>query len=89
MQSHRATIKDANDIQCVKKIDNSEITACSVLALKRSDVCIQPNEYTIQPIDMLNGVLATLIIFIIFKLSYDFYVYRAYGRLPWIVTKMP
>lgn len=61
----------------------------SVLALKRHDVCILATEYAIQPIDMLNGVLATLIIFVIVKLSYDYYNFRAYGQLPWIVTKMP
>lgn len=86
MQSHRDIIKDANEIQCGKR-EGDVIKLYSVLALKRNDVCIT-TEDTIQPIDMLNVVMATFIIFIIFKLIYDFYNFRAYGHLPWIVTKM-
>lgn len=86
MQSHRDIIKDINEIQCSAR-DGDEIVFYSVLALKRNDVCILTTEYTIQPIDMLNVVLAMIIIFIVIKLSYDCYNFRVYGQLPWIVTK--
>ncbi|XP_031627788.1 protein singed wings 2 isoform X2 [Contarinia nasturtii] len=87
LQSHRSVIKDASEIQCIKH-DGDNTILYPVLALKRHDICIS-TEHTIQPIDMLNVVLATLIIFIICKLTYDYYNFRVRGHLPWIVTKIP
>lgn len=87
LQIYRETIKDASVIQCVKR-ENDDTIFYPVLALKRNDVCISI-EYTIQPIDMLSVFLAISVIFIVFKLIYDYYNFRAYGHLPWIVTKMP
>lgn len=90
LQSHRAIIKDVNEIQCIKQSDNGDkVHFYSVLGLKRSEVCIISTEYVIEPIDILNIVLALLVIFILVKLSYDCYNYRTYGHLPWIVSKMP
>lgn len=60
----------------------------SVLALKHADVCSVASEGHMYLLDLLNVVLASLIVFILSKLAYDYYHYRNYGRLPWIVTKM-
>lgn len=89
LQAHRSIIKDFSEIKCEYINDDGELVHNSVLALKRGDVCILPTENTIQPLDLLNAVMATLIVFIIVKLSYDYYHYRKSGRLPWLVTKMP
>lgn len=88
LRKYKTIINDATNVTC-KYIEGDDNFGNSVLALKRGDVCKLPIEYRIQPIDLLNGVLATLIIFIISKLGYDYYHYRKSGRLPWIVTKMP
>lgn len=90
LQKHRDIIRDVSDIRC-QYIDSGdkEKLANSVLALKRGDICELSTKYRIQLIDLVNGVLATLILFIVCKLSYDYYHYRKSGRLPWIVTKMP
>lgn len=89
LQAHRSIIKDFSDIQCQYVDEDGELATNSVLALKRGEVCALPTENSIQPLDLLNGVMATLIVFIIVKLSYDYYHYRKSGRLPWLVTKMP
>lgn len=88
LQRHRELIKDVNDIRCVYTDDDGNILKSSVLALKRHDIC-EIDDPAIKPIDLLNILLAILIIFIVSKLSYDYYYYRRSGRLPWIVTKMP
>lgn len=88
LQRNREIIKDVNEIQC-GKLEGDEIIYYAVLALKRSDVCILNSEHTIQPIDILNVALAMTIMFIIIKLCYDYYNFRFYGQLPWIVTKLP
>lgn len=88
LQKYHSIINDASNVKC-KYIEGDNNFGNSVLALKRGDVCKLPTEYKIRPLDLLNGVLATLIILIFSKLFYDYYHYRKSGRLPWIVTKMP
>jgi hypothetical protein len=52
-------------------------------------VCREPSEYLIQPLDLLNGILASLIILVIGKLIYDYWSFKKTGKLPWLVAKMP
>ncbi|XP_048519451.1 protein singed wings 2 [Dendroctonus ponderosae] len=87
LQKYAPQIIDLRDIRCAKDSDNSLIP---VIDLSRTAVCHSPSEYTIQEaLDLLNGVLASLIIFVLGKLAYDYYHYKKTGRLPWIVTKLP
>lgn len=79
---------DAPNITC-KYIQGDNNFGTSVISLNRGDVCVVPTEYSIQPIDMLNIVLALLIVFIFVKLGYDYYHYKKYSKLPWFVTKLP
>lgn len=88
LQRHRELIKDVNDIRCEHVTDDGNILHNSVLALKRTDIC-KIDVPAIPLIDWLNIGMAVLIVFIVSKLSYDYYYYRKSGRLPWIVTKMP
>jgi hypothetical protein len=60
-----------------------------IQALSRSAVCREPSEYFIQPLDLLNGILASLIILVIGKLLYDYWSFKKTGKLPWLVAKMP
>lgn len=60
-----------------------------ILELSRSSVCRSPTEYSVQALDLLNLVLASLIVLILGKLAYDYYHFKKTGQLPWIVTKMP
>jgi hypothetical protein len=40
-------------------------------------------------LQLLCGLLSILIVLILAKLSYDAWVYRTRGQLPWLVLKMP
>jgi hypothetical protein len=60
-----------------------------IQALSRSAVCREPSEYLIQPLDLLNGILASLIVLVIGKLIYDYWSFKKTGKLPWLVAKMP
>lgn len=81
-------IKDSTNVTC-KYVEGDDNFGVKVLALKRTDVCKFPDEPKIQPLDLLNGFLGSLIILVLGKLGYDYYHYRKSGRLPWIVTKLP
>lgn len=86
---YRTLIKDVNNVTC-KYVEGDDNFGTSVLKLDRIDVCVpSSSEYSIQPIDLLNIVLGLLIIFVFVKLGYDYYNYKRYSKLPWIVTKLP
>lgn len=97
---YHTIIKDSNDVICkYSSNDNNNnnnnydidnvIIKQQVLSIERNDICKLPDENKIQPIEILNIVLTLLICFTLIKLAYDYYNYRQYGRLPWIITKIP
>lgn len=88
LRKYHTIIVDSSNVTC-KYIEADDNMGNSVLALKRSDVCNMPTESQIQPLNLLNAVLGSLIVLILGKLAYDYYYYRKLGRLPWIVTKLP
>lgn len=88
LQRFHLVIKDAANITC-KYIEGDENFGAKVLELRRGDLCKLTKEYKIQPLDLLNGVLGSLIILVLGKLAFDYYHYRKSGRLPWIVSKLP
>ncbi|KAJ8922978.1 hypothetical protein NQ315_001526 [Exocentrus adspersus] len=89
LQKYSAQIKDMDDIKCAY-VEGDENSLLPIADLSRSSVCKFPTEYSVQEaLDLLNAVLACLIIFILGKLAYDYYHFKRTGRLPWIVTKMP
>lgn len=85
---HYTLIKDVTKIEC-KYIEGDDLFKRDILSLKRSEVCKTSTNNSIHALDWINGVLASLIILILSKLGYDYYRYRRYGKVPWIVSKMP
>lgn len=87
---YKAIVKDANNISC-KYLEGDKNFGISVITLNRGDVCVtsNTNSNSIKPIDILNIVMASLIVFIFVKLAYDYYHYKKYSKLPWFVTKLP
>lgn len=88
LQKHYTLIKDVNKIEC-KYIEGDNLFKRDILSLKRSEVCKTAASNSIHALDWINGILASLIILILSKLGYDYYRYRRYGKVPWIVSKMP
>ena len=89
IQKYKNLVKDANNITC-KYLEGDKNFGLSVITLNRGDVCVVNTDSDfIKPIDILNVVMASLIVFIFAKLGYDYYHYKKYSKLPWFVTKMP
>lgn len=88
LQQYHSIIKDIDNITC-KYVEGDNLFTRKVLTLQRSEVCKLPTENKIHPLDLLNGILASLIVLILSKLGYDYFRYRRYGKVPWIVSKMP
>lgn len=85
---YRKLVKDIDDVRC-SNFNGDENSLAQIKALSRSAVCREPSEYFIQPLDLLNGILASLIVLVIGKLIYDYWSFKKTGKLPWLVAKMP
>ncbi|KAH0567556.1 protein singed wings 2 isoform X1 [Cotesia glomerata] len=89
--------KDINDIRCnsTSTLSNSEhnkILNKPIKDLTRTEICIIYDEeawLSFYPLDVINVILALIIVLIIVKLAYDYWAFKKTGRLPWIVTKIP
>ncbi|XP_044252311.1 protein singed wings 2 [Tribolium madens] len=88
LQKFAPQIRDLREVKC-SYVEGDENSLLPIIELSRSSVCRSPSEYSVQALDLLNGVLASLILLILGKLAYDYYYFKKTGRLPWIVTKMP
>lgn len=84
---HEQFIFDSNNITCAYKEDN-ELSGYPIKYLTLKDLC-SPEENPLHWLDILNISMAVIILLIIAKLGYDYFYYKNYGRVPWIVTKMP
>ncbi|KAH8401246.1 hypothetical protein KR009_004024 [Drosophila setifemur] len=90
LTKYKDIVRDAWNVSCTYLLEDDQLLA-KVLTLSRQEMCnvsIESGTH-IHPIDWLNGVLASLILLILGKLAYDYYHYKYYGRVPWIVLKMP
>ncbi|XP_023702486.1 protein singed wings 2 isoform X2 [Cryptotermes secundus] len=85
---YRKLVKDIDDVRCAS-VHGDENSLTQIQALSRSTVCREPSEYLIQPLDLLNGILASLIVLVVGKLIYDYWSFKKTGKLPWLVAKMP
>ncbi|PSN36318.1 Protein singed wings 2 [Blattella germanica] len=85
---YRQLVSDIDDVKCSSDSgDDNSLT--QIQTLSRSSVCREPSEYLIRPLDLLNGILASLIVLVVGKLMYDYWSFKKTGKLPWIVAKMP
>ncbi|CAL7940510.1 unnamed protein product [Xylocopa violacea] len=82
-------IKDSNDVKC-SPTNGDENSNKIIKDLRRTEICISANEdVLLHPLDVLNIILALLILLIIGKLLYDYWCFKKTGKLPWIVAKIP
>ncbi|KDR22774.1 protein halfway isoform X2 [Zootermopsis nevadensis] len=78
---NRKHIDDYNEIRCENFDDK-------VMDLDQNKVCTYPRVWT----DYINYILASevvLLLLLISKVSYDYWIFRTAGYLPWPASKMP
>ncbi|XP_031354438.1 protein singed wings 2 isoform X2 [Photinus pyralis] len=88
LRKYQSQVEDIADVKCSPP-ESDKKSPAMIITLSRSAVCRLPNDYAVNALDMVNGILASLIILILGKLAYDYYHFKRTGRLPWIVTKIP
>ncbi|KAK5640898.1 hypothetical protein RI129_009445 [Pyrocoelia pectoralis] len=88
LRKYKSQVQDVNDIKC-SPVEGDKKSPMVIVDMPRSAMCRLPNDYAVNALDLVNGILASLIILILGKLAYDYYHFKRTGRLPWIVTKIP
>ncbi len=95
LQQHFKIVKDVDNIRCAANPNtnikpkngvysvhtNHKFSNRVLLRIPKSELCPQPNE-PIEVFDIINGLLASLILIIIFKLIYDYFWQKRTGKLP-------
>ncbi|XP_058804543.1 protein singed wings 2 isoform X4 [Phymastichus coffea] len=82
-------VKDISDVRC-GPVGNGEFANKQIRELSRTEICVPTDEnYWVYPLDILNVLLASLIILILVKLFYDYWNFKRTGKLPWLVARIP
>ncbi|XP_034832299.1 protein singed wings 2 [Maniola hyperantus] len=86
---YKRVIRDLTDIRCAKS-DDKTISFVQISTMALGHVC-QTSEVNmpISTINIVNLVLLVLILMVVGRFVYDWYRFRATGKLPWISSVMP
>ncbi|XP_055631956.1 protein singed wings 2 isoform X2 [Toxorhynchites rutilus septentrionalis] len=89
LRKHESVIVDSRNITCYTLDDEGRKSYVPVMTLTPNDVCRLAEHNKAAIYDILSIIFASLILLILTKLAYDYYIYRKYGKLPWLVMKIP
>lgn len=81
-------IIDQNKIQCLSEKNEKEIYGRNLMQLRVDDVCKEKG-FNLNVFEILSIVFVILIFLILVNLVYDYYLYKHYGKLPYIVLHTP
>ncbi|XP_029725600.1 protein singed wings 2 isoform X1 [Aedes albopictus] len=89
LHKHESVVVDSRNITCYILDDEGNRSYHYMMTLTPNDVCRSTAHNKAAVYDVLSIVFASLILLIVIKLAYDYYIYRKYGKLPWLIMKMP
>lgn len=81
-------IVDQREMKCLNEKNDNDIYGRAVMELAKIDVC-KFNEFPLNIFEIMSIVFATLIVLLLLNLLYDYYLYKNYGKLPWLVLHTP
>lgn len=82
------TVIDKDQIVCLSEQNDPDVYGSNLLELSRNEMC-QINDVPLDIFEILSIVFGVLIVLLMSNLVYDYYNYKTYGKLPWIVIKAP
>ncbi|XP_062549946.1 protein singed wings 2-like [Armigeres subalbatus] len=89
LHKHESVVVDSRNITCYITDDDGHKSYHYMMVLTPNDVCLLTVHNKAAVYDILSILFASLILLIVIKLAYDYYIYRKYGKLPWLIMKMP
>lgn len=81
-------IVDQKQIKCLNVLNDDDIYGRSLMELAKTDVC-KINEFPLNVYEIMSIIFATLIVLLLLNLLYDYYLYKFYAKLPWLVLHTP
>lgn len=81
-------IVDQKKIKCQNEKNDPDINGRFLMELTKTDVC-KINEPLLNNYEIASIVFAVLLLIVIVNLMIDFYRFKNYGKLPWIVLHSP
>ncbi|CAH2258208.1 jg19916 [Pararge aegeria aegeria] len=86
---YKRVIRDLKDIKCAKS-DDKTISFIQISTMALGDVCRSSEaNMPISTINIVNLVLLVLILIVVGRFVYDWHMFRATGKLPWISSILP
>ncbi|KFB48210.1 AGAP005417-PA-like protein [Anopheles sinensis] len=90
LRKHESLVADSRNITCyVLNEEDGRKQYHQVLTVTPNDICRSSESNAATFYNTLSIIFASLIVLIFIKLAYDYYNYRKYGKLPWLIMKMP
>jgi hypothetical protein len=83
-----ALIVDQKKMQCLSGKNDEDIYGKFVMQLTMSEVC-KNKDFPLNTYQILSIVFASLILLLILNLLWDYYLYKHYGKLPYLVLHTP
>lgn len=77
-------ITDQKQIRCLSDKNEPDIYGRLLMELTKNDVC-KDDRFPLNPYEIMSIVFLVLIFLLFINLLYDYYLYKNYGKLPWIV----
>lgn len=81
-------IVDQKQIRCLSDRNEKDIYGRSLMLMTTFDVC-KDDKFPLNPYEIASIIFATLIMLLMLNLLYDYYLYKNYGKLPWLVLHTP
>jgi hypothetical protein len=86
-QKFNKLIPDSTEIKCNNPKNSREINGRPIMSITVLEICKIPTSLNIC--DILSIVFAILIVLVSVNFLIDYYRYKNYGKLPWIVLNTP
>lgn len=77
-------ITDQKQIRCLSDKNEPDIYGRLLMELTKNDVC-KDDGFPLNIYEIMSIVFSALIFLLFVNLLYDYYLYKNYGKLPWIV----
>lgn len=81
-------IVDQKKMQCLSDKNDEKIYGQFVMHLTKTDVC-KTKEFPLNKYEIMSIVFASLTILLLLNFLYDYYLYKHYGKLPYLVLHTP
>lgn len=87
-QKYNKLIVDQKNVKCHNVKNDPELNGRGIMEITLTDVC-KPKETPLNNYEIASIVFSILIVIVLVNFLIDYYRYKNYGKLPWLVLNTP